>query len=144
MAWKKSPQALIDLLEEILPDDPRAERKKMFGYPCSFVHGNLWIGLHEDNLLLRLDEASRKKFLALADARVFEPMPGRTMKEYVVAPPDLLEEPKELRRWVARAFAYALELPAKEPRKKAAAKKTAAPPKKKTAARPAKKKAQKA
>ncbi len=33
MAWKKSPPELIELLEEILPKDPRAERRKMFGYP---------------------------------------------------------------------------------------------------------------
>ncbi len=121
MAWKKSPQVLIDLLEKILPDDPRAERKKMFGYPCSFVNGNLWIGLHEENLLLRLDQASREKFLTLGGAKIFQPMPGRTMKEYVVVPRALKEDERELRRWVAKAFAYAVALPTRAPRKKKAA-----------------------
>lgn len=124
MAWKKAPPELVELLEEILPKDPRAERRKMFGYPCSFVNGNLWIGLHEHNLLLRLDEKSRAELLELPDARVFEPLPGRVMREYVVVPEALLEEPRELRGWVKRAFTYALSLERKvpKPRKQAATK----------------------
>jgi len=124
----------------------------MFGYPCSFVNGNLWIGLHEENLLLRLDDENRSALLELPEARPFEPLPGRVMREYVVVPPALLEDPAELRPWVKRAFANALALPVKAPKakkapaKKAPAKKTAAKktpkkaPAKKTAAKKAAKK----
>ncbi|MCC6899500.1 MAG: TfoX/Sxy family protein [Polyangiaceae bacterium] len=151
MAWKKATPELIELLEEILPKDPRAERRKMFGYPCSFVNGNLWIGLHEHNLLLRLREQDRIEFLKQPEARPFEPMPGRPMREYVVAPQDLLEEPALLRRWVKRAFDYALSLPVKSLKAKArqpgkapakpAAPKAKARPTPKAGARLAKKKA---
>ena len=41
MAWKKAPAALIDLFGASLPDDPRIERRQMFGYPAAFVNGNL-------------------------------------------------------------------------------------------------------
>lgn len=126
MAWKKAPPELMELLEEILPKDPRAERRKMFGYPCSFVNGNLWIGLHEHNLLLRLDEKNRTAFLKLPEARVFEPLPGRVMREYVVAPQALIEDPTELRPWVKRAFSYALALEPKLPKAKKKAKKKVA------------------
>ena len=34
MAWEKAPRALVELFAESLPDDPRIERRKMFGYPA--------------------------------------------------------------------------------------------------------------
>ena len=39
MAWVKASQGLMDLFAESLPDDPRVERRKMFGYPSIFVGG---------------------------------------------------------------------------------------------------------
>ncbi len=116
MAWKKTPQGLVELFHELLPRDPRAERRKMFGYPCSFVNGNLWAGLHQDDLLLRLDEASRKELLMNPEAHTFEPMSGRPMREYVVVPPSMHEDVDELQRWIDRAFAFGLALPAKTPK----------------------------
>jgi len=38
MAWRKSPEPLIQLFDEALPDDPLIERRKMFGYPCAFIN----------------------------------------------------------------------------------------------------------
>jgi len=53
-------------------------------------------------------------------ALLFEPMPGRPMKEYVVVPPALADS-AEVDDWVRRSRAYAGQLPAKKPkaRKKA-------------------------
>ena len=45
MAWTKAPQSLVDLFTESLPDDPRIERRKMFGFPSVFVGGNMCAGL---------------------------------------------------------------------------------------------------
>jgi len=47
--WRKSPDDLIALFYAALPEDPRVERRKMFGYPCAFVGGNLFSGLHADS-----------------------------------------------------------------------------------------------
>jgi hypothetical protein len=54
--WRKSPDDLIALFHAALPDDPRIERRKMFGYPCAFVGGNLFTGLHQENVIVRLAE----------------------------------------------------------------------------------------
>ncbi len=45
--WKKSSPALIAYFDKALPDDPRVERRQMFGYPCAFVNGQLFTGLHQ-------------------------------------------------------------------------------------------------
>lgn len=106
----------------------------MFGFPCAFVNGNMFAGLHQDSLILRLGEAERGELLREPGARLFEPMPGRSMKEYVAAPPGVLGDATLLRKWMKKSFAFAAALPPKgaKPVKKAKAKpKAAAKPKKK-------------
>jgi len=115
MKWRKSPPELIALFAEIMPGPP-AEPRQMFGYPAGFVNGNMFGGLYQDSLVLRLSDGDRAAFLALPGARVFEPMPGRPMREYVVAPPALLARKPELRDWIGRALKYGASL---APKKKA-------------------------
>lgn len=118
--WTKSPPELVERFFAALPDDPRVERRKMFGFDASFVNGQMFAGLFEASMMLRLAETDRAKLGAPA----FEPVPGRPMKEYVRLPDSLLAERTELRRWVKRGFDYAAALPPKV--RKPAAKKPAA------------------
>jgi len=123
MKWRKSPDELIRLFDEVLPDDARVERRKMFGYPAAFTNGNLFCGLHQENLVLRLDEATRAE-LTKTGAKPFEPMPGRAMKEYVVAPASLLANRTALKKRIVQSLEYVASLPAKKA--KGATKKTSA------------------
>ncbi len=113
MAWQKSKPALVEAFYEALPGDAAVERRKMFGYPCAFVGGNMFTGLHQQNLVVRLPETKREKLLATAGASRFEPMQGRVMREYVVVPKSMLADRTTLRRWIREAFRYAASLPAK-------------------------------
>ena len=101
------------------------EPRKMFGYSAAFVNGNMFAGLHEVGLVMRLPEKERAKFLGLDGARQFEPMPGRVMREYVVAPDALADEAGTVRGWLTKAFRYASSLPAKPARKNTTARKRA-------------------
>ena len=116
--WTKAPPALIEAFAAALPDDPRVERRSMFGYPAAFVNGQMFSGLHQDDWMLRLGEAERAKLLALPGAKPFEPMPGRPMREYAVLPPALHTDRRAARRWLAKALAYASALPPKTSRTK--------------------------
>ena len=101
--WRKAPESLVKLFGElvaVLPPD--AERRKMFGYPCVFVNGQLFTGVHQENIMIRLSEADREAFLALDGAARFEPMPGRPMREYVVAPQLMIDSPDELVGWLEK------------------------------------------
>jgi TfoX/Sxy family transcriptional regulator of competence genes len=113
MDWKKAPESLAALFDEVAPRDAPVERRKMFGYPAAFVHGNMFAGLHQDRLVMRLPEGDRAEFMALPGAMAFEPMPGRPMKEYVVATPALLDDQDGLRAWLDRSFGYVSSLPPK-------------------------------
>jgi len=123
MAWRKSPETLVRLFDAIVPDDARAERRKMFGYPCCFTGGNMFMGLHQENLILRLPEEAREELLRIPGAARFEPMAGRVMKEYVAVPPAMLDDPTALAPWVGRSFDFALAMPPKAPKKQKSRKK---------------------
>jgi TfoX/Sxy family transcriptional regulator of competence genes len=114
MKWRKSPEALVRKFDGIVPDDPRVERRKMFGYPAAFVAGNLFMSLFQDSLVLRLSDADRESFLSLDGASAFEPMPGRPMREYVVAPAALINRPTSLAPWIRRSLDYARAVPPKK------------------------------
>jgi len=111
--WAKSPPALVDAFAAALPDDPRVERRSMFGYPAAFANGQLFTGLHQSDLMVRLGDTDRAALLALRGAKPFEPMPGRPMREYAVVPAAMHADRRALRGWMKKALGYASALPPK-------------------------------
>jgi TfoX/Sxy family transcriptional regulator of competence genes len=133
MKWQKSSQGLVDLFESVMPGPP-AVRRKMFGYPAGFVNGKMFIGLFQESMILRLPTGPREEFLKLHNAKIFEPMAGRPMREYAAVPQSVMRDKKELTAWVARALEYGASLKPKPP----AAKPTKSRSKPKKAKRPQK------
>src|SRR6202049_4576359 len=109
MQWRKSPQELIDLFATVVPGPPAVQRK-MFGYPAGFINGNMFMSLFQDDMILRLPESLREEFLKVDGAKIFEPMPGRPMREYVAVPTRVIANQKELASWVSRALEYGASL----------------------------------
>jgi TfoX/Sxy family transcriptional regulator of competence genes len=119
--WKKVPPELDAFLAESLA--PFAcEKRSMFGCPVYFVNKNMFAGLHQDNLFIRLSAEDRDKLFATFDeAAVFEPMAGRPMKEYAVIPESLYNDSAVFTAWLNRSHTYVATLPEKKkkpPRKK--------------------------
>ncbi len=115
MAWKKSPPALLATFERVVPSGGGAERRPMFGYPAAFVNGNMFAGLFEDSVVLRLDEVGAAEARRIG-ATDFEPMPGRRMVGWVAVGEKHAADEPALRRWVARAFRHVQTLPPKAKR----------------------------
>jgi len=114
--WKPAPREAVAAFETATSGLPGAEPRKMFGYSCMFARGNMFAGLHEAGMVLRLSEELRAEFLQLKNAKQFEPMPGRVMREYVVVPKILLDSPERLRAWIEKSLTYVSSLPAKPKR----------------------------
>ena len=129
MAERKQPQKMPKPTEEtkelfasLVPDHPSVTERPMFGQRSAFVNGNMFMGIFGQDLLLRLPEQGREAVIAAGGA-VFEPMAGRPMREYVVLPSAWRSKPATLRKWVARSFDHAEQMPpkaqgAKKPAKK--------------------------
>jgi TfoX/Sxy family transcriptional regulator of competence genes len=122
--WEKPNERLVKLLEETVANlefDEPVDYRPMFGCPAYFTGGNMFAGVWQETLMLRLSEQDRLE-VAAAGGVPFEPMPGRTMKEYVALPPDMVADRDTAAPWVRKAAGYAASLPPKEkkPRKKKA------------------------
>lgn len=115
--WKKGSPELGKLLEASLLGIT-CDRKMMFGSPVFLINRNMFAGVHEDNIFLRLPEADKKQlFKQYPEAKPFEPLKGRIMKEYVVLPKSLYSDKDAFREWLIRSHAFALSIPPK-PKKK--------------------------
>lgn len=114
--FTKAPEEMVRLFENVLKDFPMAETRKMFGYPASFVNGNMFAGLFQDEMFLRLDDKDRAAIRKQYGTQLFEPMPGRPMRGYVLVPRYILKSPRLLREWLNKGMEYAKTLPAKKPR----------------------------
>ncbi len=111
--WTKAPDAMVALFNEMLRETPGAEIRKMFGYPVAFAASQMFCGLFQSSMMLRLSDSDRPAFMDRYASTLFEPMPGRPMREYVLVPDPLLRSPRELKGWILKSFAYASSLPAK-------------------------------
>jgi TfoX/Sxy family transcriptional regulator of competence genes len=150
-AFTKAPPETLERFASATGGFDGLEPRRMFSYPSVFLNGNMLACVFQDRIMVRLSDADRTIFLTIPNTRLFEPSPGRAMREYVEAPrPD--EMPlAELRGWIQRGIAYVASLPKKvkaKPAKKAkkaastrrasARAKTAKPAKKRASARPKK------
>jgi TfoX/Sxy family transcriptional regulator of competence genes len=81
--FKKTNENVLKLFEDSTTFI-QCEHKKMFGYPSLFYNGNMFCGTFADKIFVRLDKESQNKWeKASEDIREFEPMAGKTMKEYL-------------------------------------------------------------
>jgi TfoX/Sxy family transcriptional regulator of competence genes len=62
MKLRKSPEALVAIFDEVTPGPP-ATKRKMFGFPAGFVNGNMFMGLFEDSMILRLPAELREEMI---------------------------------------------------------------------------------
>ncbi len=116
MAWRKSPPALVAAFDAALPKNSGVRRRQMFGYPAAFVNGHLFAGLHQDDVIARLPDRGRAKAVR-EGGRLWSPMPGRVMREYVALTQVITADPRRLSRWLKAAFKFADKLPPRQPKK---------------------------
>jgi len=106
MKWIKAPEELKLLLEGAIKDIA-CEKRPMFGYPAYFINKNMFAGLFQDKLFVRLAEPQlktlHKTYPAIAN---LEPMPGRPMKDYFELPSSMYEKRAELIRIVQMAAEF--------------------------------------
>ncbi len=114
--------AVTAAYQTALPDDPRVERKKMFGSPCAFVNRQMFFGTFEETLVARVGPARVRALAEQAGMQIFTPSPGKEWNDYVQM--DLTVAPAMLAELATEALCWAAALPkkVKRPKKKASPK----------------------
>jgi TfoX/Sxy family transcriptional regulator of competence genes len=112
MKMPKSPETM-DWFREFVAGWPQVESRPMFGQVAGFVNGQMTGGTFGTEVNLRLSEAERHEFVEKYQARTFEPMEGRPMKEYVVVPTAVRADPEMLADWFEKSVTYTAGPPPK-------------------------------
>lgn len=101
--------------DEVLADRVRdlceLPEKRMFGGIAFLLNGNMAVGVHGDDLIVRVAKADHEALLAEPGARPFD-MTGRPMAGWLLVSGEVLDD-AVLAAWVSRGTAYAGSLPPK-------------------------------
>ncbi len=86
--------------------------KRMFGGLAFLVGGNMSVGVHGSELIVRIEPSQTDQALQEAGVRIFD-ITGRPMKGWLLVSSSAVEHPSALRKWVSKGVAYAQSLPPK-------------------------------
>jgi TfoX/Sxy family transcriptional regulator of competence genes len=104
-------EALAERLRDRLADDPAVTARKMFGGLAFLTNGNMTVGVHADELIVRLAPDEMPAALERPGVRPFE-VGGRTMRGWLLVAGEMLDDPA-LDDWLAQAGRYVATLPPK-------------------------------
>ncbi|HLX58576.1 MAG TPA: hypothetical protein VKR83_16280 [Ktedonobacteraceae bacterium] len=86
MTTNTDPLATYEAVSAELTATSPATISKMFGMPCLKINGKAFAGYFKDAMIFKLTAPQHAEALALSNARLFDPMGGRPMKEWVEVP----------------------------------------------------------
>ena len=86
--------------------------KKMFGGLAFLINGNMSVGIHGNDLIVRLAAEATDAALKEPGARVFD-LTGRPMRGWVLVDGTAVNDSASLTKWVRRGVEFALSLPKK-------------------------------
>src|SRR5437016_4699148 len=85
--------------------------KQMFGGLSYLLNGNMCVGVHKDDLLVRFDPKIQEQVLKEKHVQLFD-ISGKPMKGWILVSPEGTKG-KGLEHWFDVAFSYASKLPKK-------------------------------
>jgi TfoX/Sxy family transcriptional regulator of competence genes len=119
--WDKPSAELSRILDEAAEPFAVIERRKMFGCPAFYINGNMFAGVYGQQLFLRLPPEARATLETDLEAKPFEPIPGRPMKEYVTMPAAVWSDSAAMDDWMRRSVEFVASMPPKQPKPKKSA-----------------------
>ena len=87
--------------------------KKMFGGVGFLLNGNMAVGVHKEDLIVRLDPEKQDKLIRKPGAKVFNITGRKPMKGWLMVEPEGCKTKKQLSAWVKEGVEFASALPAK-------------------------------
>jgi TfoX/Sxy family transcriptional regulator of competence genes len=103
---------LANRIRSLVLSDPNTVEKKMFGGLAYLVNGNMAVGVHKNDLIVRLSADEYDKALTQPGANMFD-LTGKVMKGWLQVEGSAVEDDDALQSWVKVGVDYARTLPAK-------------------------------
>lgn len=103
---------LAERVRETLEDATGVTEKRMFGGIVFLRNGNMFVGVVESSLMVRVGPVVYPKALAMPGAREMD-FTGKPMTGYVFVDDEGTRQDKDLAAWVERGLAFVKTLPKK-------------------------------
>jgi TfoX/Sxy family transcriptional regulator of competence genes len=104
--------ALASRIRNVLGEGPEISEREMFGGIAFLLAGNMAVGVHKEDLMVRIDPDDQEDALAKPGVRVFD-MTGRPMRGWILVAHEAIEEDTDLQSWVGAGLDFAGSLPPK-------------------------------
>ena len=105
-------EALAKRVRAAIGDDAAVSEKRMFGGLAFLASGNMSVGVHGSELIVRVDPAETDELLKKPGVRIFD-LTGKPMKGWLLVAAAAVPDKKAITGWVKKGLAYAKSLPAK-------------------------------
>jgi TfoX/Sxy family transcriptional regulator of competence genes len=106
-------EKLADRVRKRLGKRAGLSEKRMFGGLAFLLNGNMCVGVHGRELIVRLEPEQTDRALAEPHTRIFD-LSGRPMKGgWILVKPAGLADEKALAKWLRIGIDYAAALPKK-------------------------------
>lgn len=105
-------QQLANTVRQRLGRKSGLTERKMFGGLAFLINGNMSVGIHGDELIIRIAPEATAAALEEPGARIFD-ITGRPMKGWLLVGGAGVKDQAALKQWVRRGVEYASSLPPK-------------------------------
>src|SRR5437870_9234343 len=105
-------EKLADRIRKQLDSPAGLSEKRMFGGLAFLINGNMGVGVHGSELIVRIAPETADNALQEPGARPFD-ITGRPMKGWLLVGEPGITDSASLKKWVHRGVAYASALPKK-------------------------------
>ena len=105
-------EQLANIVRKQLSRKAGLAEKKMFGGLAFLINGNMSVGVHGNELIVRIAPEATDAALKEPGARVFD-ITGRPMKGWLLIGGAGVKDPASVTEWVRRGVDYASSLPKK-------------------------------
>jgi TfoX/Sxy family transcriptional regulator of competence genes len=107
-----SDPALVERLRAVLAHLRHVEERRMFGGACFTLNGNMCVGVHNTNLILRVGEARAKELLTREGVKPMD-LTGKVMKGWATILPEAIRTDAQLSSYAQLAVDFVETLPPK-------------------------------
>jgi hypothetical protein len=104
-------EVLAGRIRDQLADAAGVVEKRMFGGLAFLTYGNMTVGVHGDELIVRISPEDTDGALAEPGVRLFD-ITGRPMRGWILVAGEELDD-DGLGRWITKAQGYVATLPPK-------------------------------
>ena len=108
-------EKLADKIRKETKGQPGISEKKMFGGLAFLVNGNMSVGIHGNELIVRIVPDQTEAALKQPGARIFN-ITGRPMKGWLLIGAEGISDPKTLKKWIRTGIDFASSLPERSSR----------------------------